>query len=393
MNELFSVSVDGHCKIVNDLGEVLLNKHNAIHPQNMARVFARALAHEDNYYIYRMAFGNGGTEVNSAFTVSYRTPNDGLPPDTSTDGWTSRLYNETYSEIIDDQVQPFSLLGTDPGSAEIGNIRAGGGAVPSADPPSIPHVSGPGVRSEELGVTSRVVITCVLNAQEPLSQNRSDINPPSENTEEDFVFDEIGLYTGGAPATDTPGYQYIDVGNRLSTDNTGLSPNTPYSFDISVDGGPVQTINFVTPPSGSGSGGEILYGDLCEIINGLGLPGGTTVSITDYSGAFPSIVGAQTFGFLKFTSGSAGSTSSIQLAGVNTTAFLTSINPPLGGSLLTAVNGQAQGVRNDPTQPQLERERLLAHLVFSPILKSRNRTLTITYTLTISVKRTPGIGP
>jgi hypothetical protein len=32
---------------------------------------------------------------------------------------------------------------------------------------------------------------------------------------------------------------------------------------------------------------------------------------------------------------------------------------------------------------------LLAHLIFSPILKSANRVLNITYTLTVTVGRTP----
>jgi hypothetical protein len=41
--------------------------------------------------------------------------------------------------------------------------------------------------------------------------------------------------------------------------------------------------------------------------------------------------------------------------------------------------------------PALERERLITHLIFSPITKAANRTLTITYTLTISVARTPSM--
>lgn len=396
------VSVRGRCKIVDDLGNILLDKSNAIHPQNMARVIARALANEHNYYINRIAFGNGGTIVDAAFTVTYKTPNDGQAPDIAT--WDSRLYNETYSEIVDEGQSVLNPdLGTDPGSSDLNTgFRTGGGAVPASDPTSVPHVSGPGVRSRDLGLTSEVIITAVLNGDEPLSQFPSDTNPPTENTEEDFVFDEIGLYTSGAQAIDTSGYALMDVGTRNSLDDTGLLPGTGYSFDITVDGGSLVTVTFTTPiAGGSGAGGQILYGDLCEAINtgdtGWGLPGanpmpgGTTVAITDDGTTpFTTISGIQTFGYLRFVSGTSGVTSVIDMTGGNTTAFLAALNPPLGATLFeNNVFGVDAGVQNSPTTPQAEGERLLAHLIFSPVLKSTNRTLIITYTLTVSVARTP----
>lgn len=402
-NMILPVVVKGHLNIKDDLGNTLVDKDNAVHPQNMARIFARALSNEPNYYINRIAFGNGGTVVDAAFTVTYRTPNDGQAPDIAT--WDSRIYNETYSEIIDDGLTTLNpLLGSDPGSADLNTgIRPGGGAVPSSDPVSVPHVSGPGVRSQELGLQSEVLITAVINGDEPQGQFQSDTNPPSENTETDFVFDELGLYTGGGPAINTSGYQHIDVGNRTSTDDTGLLPGQSYSFDITVDGGTLTVITFTTPVSGgSGAGGQILYGDLCEAINtgstlwgfaGVNpLPGGATISITDATeGLFSSIVGAQTFGYIRVQSATTGATSAIDLAGANTTAFLAELNPPLGASLLIPVDGNVSGLQNNPITPTQERERLLSHLVFSPVLKSRNRTLTISYTLTISVARTAGM--
>jgi hypothetical protein len=57
-------------------------------------------------------------------------------------------------------------------------------------------------------------------------------------------------------------------------------------------------------------------------------------------------------------------------------------------ALTTSVQGQDAGVQNDPVNSDTERERLLTHLIFSPVLKSANRTLQITYTLTVSVERT-----
>jgi hypothetical protein len=314
------------------------------------------------------------------------------------------LYKETYSEIVDD-LDP--LIGTDPGSAELGNIRPGGGAVPSSDPVSIPNVSGPGVRSREVGLLSEVVIETVLNGNEPRGQLLTDTNPPSESTEQDFVFDELGLYSGGAPAADTTGYVQIDVGNRTTESNTGLVPSTTYQFTLTVDGGSPVVYKFTTPASGSGALGEIVYGDFCQAFNGavawtytgppLGVgevtfngtpPSNVRVKITDGSnGAFSTVVGTQTYGFLQFESLTTGPTSTVAIT--NASAFLSALNPPLGATAQPAVPGVAAGIQNDPTQPTIERERLLAHLIFSPVLKARNRTLTLTYTLTISVARSP----
>lgn len=393
------INVKGHVKIVDDLGNVLVDKDNAVHPQNLSRIFARALANESNYFIHRIAFGNGGTIVDAAFTVTYKTPNDGQSPDIAT--WDSRIYNETYSEIIDDGLTTLNpKLGTDPGSADLNTgVRPGGGAVPLSDPVSVPHVSGPGVRSNDLGLTSEVIISATINGDEPVGQFVTDSLAPTQDTESSFVFDEIGLYTSGGPAINTSGYQFIDVGNRVSTDDTGLIPGNAYSFNIAVDGGTSTPITItVNPLGGSGPANQVLYGDVCEAINtgdplwGMSgsnpLPGGAKMSITDMTGGtFPTIAGSQTYGFLKVESATSGVSSTIDLVGTNTTAFLSSLNPPLGSTLQTAVNGTVAGLQNSPTNPSIERERLLSHLIFSPVLKSKNRTLSITYTLTISVAK------
>lgn len=406
-SEFIPVTMTGHCKITDDLGNTLLDKHNAIHPQNVSRIFARALANEHNSYINRIAFGNGGTMVDAAFTVSYRLPNDGQSPDTAT--WDSRIYYETFSKIIDDGLTVLNPnLGVDIGSADLNtSVRDGGGSVPSSDPTTIPHISGPGVRSIDLGLTSEVIISATINADEPKSQYLTDSFADTQSTEGSFIFDEIGLYTSGTKAINTSGSQYIDVGNRTSIDNTGLANGTTYKFRISVNNGTSTLIQFKTPNlGGSGSNGEILYGDLCQAINtgdsawGLSgtnpLPLNTKISITDISGgSYSTITGCVTYGFLKFTSGTSGSTSTIKLddptwsARETNTSFLPAINAPLGGILQPPIAGTIAGLQNAPTNYTNERERLLAHLIFSPILKSANRVLNIVYTLTISVARTP----
>lgn len=388
MLDQLSVQVKGHVKIVDDLGNVLLNKNNAIHPQNIARAIARGLANEDNHSIYRIAFGNGGTLIDAAYTVTYRPPRDGQPPDERT--WDTRLYNETYSEVVDEGNPTLNpLLGTNPA----------GGSDPGSDPASIPHVSGPGVRSNELGLTSEVVVTCVLNPNEPTGQYYYD-NQPTD-TENSFTFDEIGLFTAGAPPVDTAGWQQIEVGNKTSQDDTTLLADTDYSFIIDVDGAGPVSISFHTPASGgSGLSGEILYGDLCQAImtgdvqwnpswsGSSPLPAGASVAITDNTLLFPAISGSQTYGYLTFSSGTLGSPSSINLLpGTSGLDMIAALNAPTGGIVLSPVAGKTAGVQNNPVTSGAERERLLAHLIFSPILKSANRTLTITYTLTISVAR------
>ncbi len=388
---MLPIAINGHCTIEDDLGNVLLDEDNAVHPQNMARVISRALSNEENGIIHRIALGNGGTEIDAAFTISFKTPNDGQPPDTQT--WESRLYNETYSEIIDESN---ILLGVDPGSSgpRVGT-RTGGGSNPADDPAS-DLASGPGTRSRELGLTSEVVIVAVLNPSEPAGQLSNDQTPNSLDSS--FTFDEIGLYTTGAPALDSAGSQDVDVSDKTSTDQTTLLENITYDFEISVDSGtgsPASATTIeLTVPSGNNNP---TYGDLCEALNdpnGAGqpwgnpgpLPGGATISITDTTfGTYPTIEGAQTFGFLRFTSGTPGSASSIALSDGTTNNLFAA----LPGSIVTpAINGQDKGLQNNIVDSNTEQERLLTHLIFSPVLKAANRTLTITYTLTVSVART-----
>lgn len=401
MNQSVPLTVKGHCLITDDLGNIILDKSNAVHAQNMSRIIARALANESNSSIYRLAFGNGGTSTDIAFTTTYNPVSDGQAPDTA--GWTSRLYNEIYSEIIDEgNISLNPLLGTDPGSASNTGTRPGGGSNPINDPASVPHVSGPGVRSTELGLVSRVTITCVLNASEPFGQQPTDIVSPTEYTESSFSFDEIALFSAGASAVDTNGSQDINVGNRTADDDTTLLGSTQYSFRIGVDGGALQPITFTTPAAGSGMLGEITYGDLCEAINtgdvvwnplwgGTSpLPNNTKITITNTNVAYTTILEAQTYGLLRFISGGIpGPTSAINLqsglVGIN---MVGALNTPTGGIVQTAIPGKSAGIQNDPTNPDNERERMLTHLIFSPVLKAANRTYTVRYSLDIAIART-----
>jgi hypothetical protein len=437
-NDIVNVQVKGHVKIQDDLGNVFVDQDNAVHPENMARVISRALSDEHNYYIYRMAFGNGGTEVNAAYQITYNPVNDGQPPDTNT--WQSRLYHETFSEIVDSGANySAGLIGTDPGSADANTgVRPGGGSVAAANPPTVPYVSGPGVTSVENttpAYTSTVTVICVLNAQSPTAQYITDNLGPTQTTgptatatpttasvDNSFSFDEIGLYTSGQQAIPVPGYQQINVGNQSATTATGLTPGQGYYFHISVNGGPPQPVLFQIPlAGGSGTSGAVLYGDVVTalitgnpawaiIVNGNAVVNtpflGTQASlnITNDGTFSASLPPAQTYGYLQFTSNSTNTTSAISIS--NDTSVLTynavsytALFGPNGlnasvGSMVPAVIEpaipySAAGVQNDPTNWTTERERLLTHIIFSPVLKAANRTLTIVYTLLVSVARTP----
>lgn len=382
-----NINMSGHVKIWDDEGNVLLDKFNAIHPQNMSRIIARALAGEQNGYIYRIAFGNGGTVTDPTGQIIFNPPNDG-----KNGSWESRLYNETYSEIVDARSPDF---GSDPGSAEPGNIRAGGGSVPEDDP------EGGGVVSQEVGTKSNIVISVFLNKNEPSGQFSSvnDFGVSISDREKTFIFDEIGLYSPGKPAAATSGHSSVNVGNKISTDILLLSPNADYSMSYVVDG-LSRITNIRTPAGGTGAGGALTYGDLCEGLNsGNWIVSGDTFSdyafmfITDRTGGvnYPSIANKESYGYLTVQSLSTGVNSSVLLNCNESSA--TDLFKNITANICSNVNvnnvtGSDAGVINDTIDPSNERERLLTHLVFPPITKVANKALNIVYTLTVSVART-----
>jgi len=383
-----NVQVIGHVKITDaDTNEVLLDKKNAIHPQNMARIIARALAREENGYIHRIAFGNGGTVTDPTGNIIFNPTNDGR-----NGSWESRLYNETYSEIVDELSGDF---GSDPGSAEPGNIRTGGGSVPEDDP------EGGGVTSVEVGTKSNVVISMFINKNEPTGQFNTinDFGVSIDSDERTFVFDELGLYSPGKQATETSGHSSLNVGNKTSEQNTLLDVNTDYSLRINVNGTIYNTV-IHTPGGGSGTGGLLTYGDLCEGINsGDWITSGDDITtvvmvfITDHSGGtYPSIANKESYGLLTFESLTSGVTSTVDLTcdvSGGTSLFATLTNGLCEDNINVAqAPGSGAGVLNDPITPTEERERLLTHMVFPPITKTADKALNIVYTLTVSVSRT-----
>jgi len=135
-------------------GEVFVDKNNAIHYENISICMANTLADRNIGYIYKMAFGNGGSAVDPTGVITY------LPPNTT--GTNASLYNETYTKVVDDN----SAANQDPANNYI----------------TVVHTSGQ--------VYTDIIVTCLLDYGEPAGQQAFD-NGTNFNGE--YVFDELGL--------------------------------------------------------------------------------------------------------------------------------------------------------------------------------------------------------
>ena len=158
------VQIEGFVKITDPLTkEVLVDKKNAIHYENISVSMAQTLADRNTGYIYQMAFGNGGSSVDPTGVITY------LPPNTV--GQNASLYNQTYQKVVDDN------------------------SVDNADPinnkMTVLHTPGK--------FYTDILVTCLLDYGEPAGQQAFD---NSTNFSGEYVFDELGLKTWNGSATD-----------------------------------------------------------------------------------------------------------------------------------------------------------------------------------------------
>lgn len=145
----------GHVLIKDaDTGEVILDKENAIHYENMSEALAQSLANRPTGHVHEMAFGNGASTVSGTGAVTYFPPN--------TTGQSAQLYNQTYSKVVDDM----SPLNPNP---SYNNMR---------------------VQHAQSSTFADIVVTCTLAAQEPSDQGVFDNEVDNETP---YVFDELGL--------------------------------------------------------------------------------------------------------------------------------------------------------------------------------------------------------
>jgi hypothetical protein len=149
------IHIEGHIKIYDPISkEIYINKRNAIHYENMSIALAQSLANTGKGFVYKMAFGNGGTSIDPTGIITYLTPNSS--------GTNANLYNQTYDKVID----PNSSTNVDP-TRNFTEIR---------------HVTGTNYTD--------IFATCLLDYGEPNGQSAYDTTTSGEST---YVFDELGL--------------------------------------------------------------------------------------------------------------------------------------------------------------------------------------------------------
>ena len=155
------VGVDGHIKIWDPIsGDIFVNKHNAVHPENMSIAIANTLISSGLHRIYEMHFGNGGTTVSGVGVVTYNSPNVNVGTDD--------LYNKTYFKVID-------------ANDTVNNLD------PTNNFMAVTHVAGT--------TYTDVVTTCTLDYAEPTGQDVLDNSTDMEGT---YIFDELGLKSKAA---------------------------------------------------------------------------------------------------------------------------------------------------------------------------------------------------
>ena len=154
-NETGGFHFEGHIKIIDpQSGEVIIDKRNAIHYENMSVAMVNSLSNQGQGTIYQMAFGTGGTTVDPTGLITYLTPN--------TIGVNSSLYNQTYAKVVDQ--------------------NSTNNADPVRNKMEIRHISG--------ATYSDILVSCLLDYGEPTDQEAFD---NSVDLSGNFVFDELGL--------------------------------------------------------------------------------------------------------------------------------------------------------------------------------------------------------
>ena len=155
VNEHAGIGMNGHILIRDkETGEELVNKRNAIHYGNMANMVANALNNQSQSYIHFMAFGNGGTSVDTAGKVVYKSPRVSESFEASAD-----LYSRSYNKVI-------SAAASDPTTDKI-EVVAGSSFTD-------------------------LKVTCTLGYAEPSDQ---DLFDSSTDNDASYVFDELALFS------------------------------------------------------------------------------------------------------------------------------------------------------------------------------------------------------
>jgi hypothetical protein len=190
----YQLKIEGFLKITDPTtGEVIVDKKNAIHYENISEAIADTLSSRGYGGIYKMAFGNGGASIDSTGVITY------LPPNTT--GQNAALYNQTYTKVVDDT----SVLNSDPARNRM----------------IVSHTVGK--------VYSDILIQCLLDYGEPSGQSAFDNGTQLEST---FTFDEIGLLADYG--TDTAGNEQTRLLTHVIFHPVQKSLNRQIQIDYTV---------------------------------------------------------------------------------------------------------------------------------------------------------------
>lgn len=191
---MIPVQIEGFVKIFDPVtGEVFVDKKNAIHYENISVAIAQTLSNRGVGTIYKMAFGNGGSSVDSTGIITY------LPPNTT--GENASLYNQTYAKVVDD--------------TNILNFN------PTRNKMTVAHSAGK--------VYTDIIVQCLLDYNEPPGQDAFDNATYSDAT---YVFDELGLlaYNG----TDNAGTELTKLITHVIFHPVQKSLNRQIQIDYTV---------------------------------------------------------------------------------------------------------------------------------------------------------------
>lgn len=163
MKDTIDIKIEGHLLIqqyaskedmlANKVEKTLLNKRNAVHPENFSLLVARAITNQENGSIYSMHFGSGGATVDPVGNIVFAQPNTVGAADLNT---------PRYFEIVD----------PNEGAPE-GNLMV------------VRHINGTTFSDAE--------IRCVIDRNEPFGQTMVDSVAGVNMNTDPFTFDEIAL--------------------------------------------------------------------------------------------------------------------------------------------------------------------------------------------------------
>lgn len=143
-------------------GEVFVHQENAIHFGNISWAITTALGGLDTGHITNMAFGSGGTSIDSSGNISYRSPNTSNLQDAS-----AEPYQATYWE---DLTATGNSIVTVPGTSNFSDLTS----------------------------TALIAFGEPDNVTPEFTQSVTDTATTTNDT---YVFDELALYTGTTMGT------------------------------------------------------------------------------------------------------------------------------------------------------------------------------------------------